>query len=180
MNTLSDIENQKQNEQQDFWLLQYQKLLDSQPMELSQKSSSIDPLLGYNFLLNGVVHCLPFLSKIWQSKQTALEDITNEDLEAAGVKKETDRAAILQSIRDYLKVDIVRLPSATAPTTKKQQVHELVNEIAESEEQQPSTSDGGPLIGETLAECVVCMEKSVCIVILENNLIFFLFCFLFL
>lgn len=161
MNTLADIENQKQNEQQDFWLLQYQKLLDSQPIELSQKSAGLDPLLGYNFLLNGVVHCLPFLSKIWQTKQTALENITKEDLEAAGVKKEADRAAILQSIKDYLNGETARASSAPPPNEK--QYVSSGKEAIEPEQKPTVAADGDDAVamGESLAECVVCMENSV-------------------
>lgn len=37
-------------------------------------------MLGYNFLVNGVVHCIPFLSKLWQSNKADIMDITDDHL----------------------------------------------------------------------------------------------------
>uniref|UniRef100_A0A182WMB3 RING-type domain-containing protein n=1 Tax=Anopheles minimus TaxID=112268 RepID=A0A182WMB3_9DIPT len=101
LDTLKIIEKQKENEQSDFWLLQYQRLLDRQPTEVSHDTASIDPVLGYQFLTNGVVHCLPFLSKIWQNKDKELCNVTEQDLMNAGVQNPTDRHGILQSIANY-------------------------------------------------------------------------------
>uniref|UniRef100_A0A182NLW7 E3 ubiquitin-protein ligase LRSAM1 n=1 Tax=Anopheles dirus TaxID=7168 RepID=A0A182NLW7_9DIPT len=101
LETLKIIEKQKENEQTDFWLLQYQRLLDRQPTELSTDTASIDPVLGYQFLVNGVVHCLPFLSKIWQKKDKELCNVAEQDLIAAGVQNPADRQGILQSIANY-------------------------------------------------------------------------------
>lgn len=153
------MENQKQNEQ-DFWLLQYQKLLDSQPTELSNKSASIDPVLGYCFLVNGVVHCLPFLSKIWQNKQTDLYDITDADLRAAGVKKDTDRMGILKSIKEYLYNDRAEGCSPCSDNGKLSTPDEATTPIPAA----PSTDNNiVDNLGhaEIIAECVICMEESV-------------------
>uniref|UniRef100_A0A182RUX6 RING-type domain-containing protein n=1 Tax=Anopheles funestus TaxID=62324 RepID=A0A182RUX6_ANOFN len=126
LDTLKIIEKQKENEQTDFWLLQYQRLLDRQPTEVSHDTASIDPVLGYQFLANGVVHCLPFLSKIWQNKDKELCNVTEQDLMNAGVQNPTDRHGILQSIANYYdylngRIDypegesITVTPMATAP-----------------------------------------------------------------
>uniref|UniRef100_A0A182R0I0 Uncharacterized protein n=1 Tax=Anopheles farauti TaxID=69004 RepID=A0A182R0I0_9DIPT len=101
LETLKIIEKQKENEQTDFWLLQYQRLLDRQPTELSNDTASIDPVLGYQFLVNGVVHCLPFLSKIWLNKDKELCNVGERDLIAAGVQNPADRQGILHSIASY-------------------------------------------------------------------------------
>ncbi|XP_035906534.1 E3 ubiquitin-protein ligase LRSAM1-like isoform X1 [Anopheles stephensi] len=101
LDTLKIIEKQKEGEQTDFWLLQYQRLLDRQPAEVTHDTASIDPVLGYQFLVNGVVHCLPFLSKIWQNKGKELCNVTDQDLVTAGVQRSTDRQGILQSIANY-------------------------------------------------------------------------------
>uniref|UniRef100_A0A182SCC4 RING-type domain-containing protein n=1 Tax=Anopheles maculatus TaxID=74869 RepID=A0A182SCC4_9DIPT len=126
LDTLKIIEKQKEGEQTDFWLLQYQRLLDRQPAEVSHDTASIDPVLGYQFLVNGVVHCLPFLSKIWQNKDKELCNVNDQDLMNAGVQNPTDRQGILQSIANYYdylncKIDypegesITVTPQATAP-----------------------------------------------------------------
>lgn len=143
---------QKQNEQ-DFWLLQYQKLLDSQPSELCTKSTQLDPLLGYQFLVNGVVHCLPFLSKLWQNYQENITSITDDDLQMAGVKNVRDRRNILKSIVEYSSSEQFE-PIATAPPYDQEMATpptELVTENKSNDQQK----------FEMLAECVVCMEESV-------------------
>ncbi|XP_041769751.1 E3 ubiquitin-protein ligase LRSAM1-like isoform X1 [Anopheles merus] len=127
LDTLKMIEKQKESEQTDFWLLQYQRLLDRQPVEVSNDTASIDPVLGYQFLVNGVVHCLPFLSKLWQNKDKELCNIADQDLLNAGVQNPADRQGILQSIANYYdylncKIDypegesVSGTPMATAPS----------------------------------------------------------------
>lgn len=149
LDTLYCLELQRENEHQDFWLLQYQKLLDSQPGEQSFRSTSIDPMLGYNFLVNGVVHCIPFLSKLWQSKTASnIIDITNDDLLEAGIKNASDREKILQSIRDFLKLDQPQTKEAIPiePTAPLTQTTKIEDEITTTEME---------------SECVICMEEPV-------------------
>jgi len=124
--TLQKMEETKASP--DFWLLQYQKLLDQQPVELS--SSVIDPSLGYEFLKLGVIHCLPFLSKIWQDSQFQIENVTEANLIQVGVHNTDDRINILAAISNYLS------PAASAP--------------------RPSGAESPSLN----SECVVCMDAE--------------------
>lgn len=153
--TLVDMEQQNESQQEDFWLLQYQKLIDSRPTSVSTSANSIDPALGYNFLVNGVVHCLPFLSKIWQSKGKDLDSVTDDDLLSAGISKEIDRSNILLSIRQFL--DNERPVVPTAPSTPS------AGASTDDEQQPTSAKDENTSKGELLAECVICMENSVSI-----------------
>lgn len=154
--TLLCLEMQRENETQDFWLLQYQKLLDSQPGDLSFRSTSIDPMLGYNFLVNGVVHCIPFLSKLWQSENFSICDITDDDLLEAGIKKAADREKILQSIRDFIKLD-------------QPQAKEAIPDEPTAPEPQ-STSSVEETTTELDSECVICMEEPVSCFIMHSFL----------
>lgn len=156
--TLIDIEQQNKSQQEDFWLLQYQKLIDSRPTDLSISANSIDPALGYNFLVNGVVHCLPFLSKIWQSKAKDLSSITDEDLLSAGISKATDRSNILLSIQQFLDNDG---PAAASAPIKHSE------SVSDSDDQRPTTTKDET--GEFLAECVICMEYSVSLSVRSVN-----------
>lgn len=145
------MEAQREN-RPDFWLLQYQKLMDQQPAELSLQTSAIDPLLGFQFLSHGVVHCLPFLSKIWQDSQTELQHISNEQLQAAGVQNDADRYNILRSIEIYL-----RAIQGQEATQEDDQVSESVASAPNDDmEQQPL------IVGQVLnSECVICMDAEV-------------------
>lgn len=163
LDTLNCLESQRENEQRDFWLLQYQKLLDSQPGEESFKSNSIDPMLGYNFLVNGVVHCIPFLSRLWQSHKCNIMDITDNDLIEAGIKNASDREKILQSIKDFLKLEQPQTKQAisvtpSSPPTGPTQSHEHAPNAPPTEQ---STSKADETSGEIESECVICMEESV-------------------
>lgn len=145
------MEAQREN-RPDFWLLQYQKLMDQQPAELSLQTAAIDPLLGFQFLSHGVVHCLPFLSKIWQDSQTELQHISNEQLQAAGVQNDADRYNILRSIEVYFQS--IRGEEALAED----------EEVPEAEATAPSDEmEQQPLLtGQILnSECVICMDAEV-------------------
>lgn len=102
----------------DFWLLQYQKLLDQQPVELNA-ANAIEPQLGCEFLKAGVVHCLPFLARILLD-ETQLHDMSDEKLLSAGIRNETDRLNLLQAIKNYLyaEQDATEPPSAPDVTSE--------------------------------------------------------------
>lgn len=171
LDTLGRLESQRENEQRDFWLLQYQKLLDAQPGEQSFRATSIDPMLGYQFLLNGVVHCIPFLSRLWQSeKYNNIMDITDADLIEAGIKNASDREKILQSISDFLKLEKpsqikeaipIAQSHAHAPATATAQKHPDTPPSAPQAEQSQSNQNQMEAAGELESECVICMEEPV-------------------
>lgn len=121
---LQEIENEKDDT--DFWLLKYQSLLDSNPDGWSAVHTFLPTELGHKFLVHNVIHVLPFLMKIWRRKGHALHEITDEDLEEAGVIKPSVRQKVLEAITEYLteqsvnKVDQSLDPSAPLeekPTT---------------------------------------------------------------
>lgn len=151
-NTLQRMEAQKETEQQDFWLLQYQKLLDAQPSELSFKASSIDPLLGYQFLVNGVVHCIPFLSKLWQSSERNIAELADHDLVEAGIKSATDREKILLSIHEFVVEQSKPKKSIEAPVELAEEAESSATASAES----PASSSSVDLV----SECVICMDQT--------------------
>lgn len=148
------MEAQREN-RPDFWLLQYQKLMDQQPPELSLQTSAIDPALGYQFLNHGVVQCLPFLSKIWQDTQTDLKDITDQHLKNAGVRNDSDRYNILRSIEIYLREiegEEARPDSPGMPTAP--------------DSDKDSDDDQETIVGQIAgSECVICLDIEVNIIL---------------
>lgn len=161
LDTLNCLEAQRENEQRDFWLLQYQKLLDSKPAEDSFNSSTIDPMLGYNFLLNGVVHCIPFLSRLWRSDKCHITDITDNDLIEAGIKNASDREKILQSIRDFLKLEQPQPNEAIPAKQSPPPIEATKTQAPNAPQSGQSTSKSNEITGEMETECVICMEESV-------------------
>lgn len=169
LDTLKMIEQQKEGEHTDFWLMQYQKLLDNRPAEITSDTASVDPILGYQFLENGVVHCLPFLSKIWQNPDKELASVCDQDLVEAGVQNPADRTAILTSISNYYDYLNRRIeypeadlsPSTSTPTAP-----------AMEEDQEPVSPSSPPEESSTasgavqFSECVVCLEERVQVIFL--------------
>lgn len=178
LDTLSCMEDQKTVD--DFWLMQYQKLIDTRGI-IQSASASIDPELGYNFLVNGVIHVVPFLLKIWQRKDFQLENVTDDDLEIAGIKKPEDRKNVLKSIEEYL-------ASFGEPLAKKlQEETECIpgpshtyTPSAPQETPSPtkSASSSRDHAAINAVECVICMDAQTAVIFLPcGNFIitFFLF-----
>nr|CAD7586028.1 unnamed protein product [Timema genevievae] len=92
LNTLDEMERRRwisdqekgEKSDEDFWLLQYQRLLDSRPYSLVEMERSLDPMLAQHLVVYGAIHCLPFLAQ-W-----------------AGVTLAQDRAAILEAVNSFL------------------------------------------------------------------------------
>jgi E3 ubiquitin-protein ligase LRSAM1 len=163
--TLLDMENQKTED--DFWLIQYQKLLDSRGVMQSMQAS-LDPALGYNLLLNGVIHVVPFLLKIWQKKDFQLERVTDEDLKVAGIKNPKDREGVLKSINDFLAGG----GNAPAPTKTLDSPGPSKPPSAPQESFKSSSSASSPQREHAAAdavnavECVVCMDAQTRVIFL--------------
>jgi E3 ubiquitin-protein ligase LRSAM1 len=117
LSTLQTLEEFSCNSE-DFWLKQYQRLLDKLPEGLSEAQKNIDPMLAQALLLNGVINCLPFLAKMTQC-QYDVENITESDLSEAGITNRLDRMHILDAFQMYKKEKASKspvTPTATALT----------------------------------------------------------------
>ena len=159
-----------QKTENDFWLLQYQKLIDRSGV-MQNAQASIDPVLGYNLLLNGVIHVVPFLLKIWNHKNFALDKVTNEDLQNAGIKNPKDREGVLLAIQDFLAnnnnnnnaktIDEDDIPCCSKDTTNdvNPQVPTAPTPSQESIPKSPTSSASSSNDATTNAvECVICMD----------------------
>lgn len=152
--------------------MQYQKLIDSRPASGDDSSGQLDPQLGYQLLVHGAIHCLPFLAKMLQSKKCAeLSDVTDDALENCGVKSEADRRAISKAILEY-----------TRFMGEPEKCRECCEEWATADGADARSAEANAIMGnsssasppsddgEMMAECVVCMESSVSLYIANENL----------
>ncbi|XP_014370616.2 E3 ubiquitin-protein ligase LRSAM1-like [Papilio machaon] len=98
--TIKEVEIEN-NSSKDFWLKNYQKLIDSAPKNLLNVSKHLDPMLANYLLQEGVIHCLPFLVKFLFSGDS-LANITPEKLKESGVTLSVDRDGILRAINLYI------------------------------------------------------------------------------
>ncbi|KAJ8734100.1 hypothetical protein PYW07_014651 [Mythimna separata] len=154
--TLREMENET-NKSNDFWLKNYQKLINSAPRTLLDIGKSLDPVLANYLLQEGVIHCLPFLVKFLFSGEPLL-NITTEELKASGVSLTCDREGIIRAINSYVGAKSqnhnFEAASSVAPTAPSDE------QIAE--EQQctgvVTTGDSDDSVSE--AECVICMDAK--------------------
>lgn len=165
--TLLDMENQKTED--DFWLMQYQKLIDSRGVMQSMQAS-LDPVLGYNFLLNGVIHVVPFLLKIWQKKDFHLEHVTEQDLENAGIKNPKDRQGILKSISDFLSTSNNEIAAECSKNIDDYPgPSKIPTAPQEGSPKSPTSSASSrehPADAVNAIECVVCMDAQTRVIFL--------------
>lgn len=62
LSTLQNMEHLRQS-REDFWLLQYQQLLDRRPANIIDTQKNIDPEFANELLLAGLIQYLPFLAE---------------------------------------------------------------------------------------------------------------------
>lgn len=174
------MENQRTDD--DFWLMQYQKLIDQRDGVMQKSQASIDPLLGYNFLLNGVIHVMPFLMKIWNRKDFDIQKITEKDLADAGIKNAKDRQGVMKSIKDFLSTNPIKsiennerddsdLEEDEACCSKQQVPTAPQESITKSPTSSASSSSREQAINNAV-ECVVCMDAQTRVIFLPCGMFF--------
>ncbi|XP_068628750.1 E3 ubiquitin-protein ligase LRSAM1-like [Battus philenor] len=153
--TIKEVETEK-DRSADFWLKNYQKLIDSAPKNLLSVTKHLDPQFANYLLQGGVIHCLPFLVKFLFSGDS-LTNITSEKLKANGVILSADRDKILKAIKLY--IDSKQSICDQQPLSNKASSFEPSAPAAGIEDQACSgviSADQSGLEG----ECVICMDAT--------------------
>lgn len=156
---LQRMESEQQVKQHDFWLLQYQKLLDARPAD--EAPGALDPRLGWQLLTHGVVHLLPFLSRFLRSTSGGyggvdLREIDDDQLLAVGVRDVTDRVRILRAFEAFC----AERDSAAKGADECGSVCARTVEPTRGVDADDVAGPTAPL-EEGVAECVVCLERAV-------------------
>ncbi|XP_075986194.1 E3 ubiquitin-protein ligase LRSAM1-like [Anticarsia gemmatalis] len=153
--TLREMESASVNESSDFWLKNYQKLMESAPKTLLDIGKCLDPALANYLLQEGVIHCLPFLVKFLFSGEPLL-NITVEELKSNGVSLSSDREGIIRAINSYVgaksqnhnfEPSTSLEPSAPTELSEEQNCTGVV-----------TTNQTDDFVME--AECVICMDAK--------------------
>lgn len=155
--TLKEMENETDVKSSDFWLKNYQKLIDSAPRSLLDMGKHLDPVFANQLLQHGVIHCLPFLVKFLFSEGSLL-DITHNNLRECGICLTADRDNILKAIDSYIaaKNQIVDSdfdqPDSSKPSAPVQVVEEQnCTGVVTAVEVEGSIYE---------SECVICMDAK--------------------
>ncbi|CAH2989981.1 unnamed protein product [Chilo suppressalis] len=155
INTLKEMENEADFKSSDFWLRNYQKLIDSAPRNLLDVGKHLDPAFASQLLEYGVIHCLPFLVKFLFSEGSLL-DITHDNLKECGISLSSDRDNILKAIDSYVgaknqSYQNIDMPDSSIPSAPPKQDIEEQNctGVVTANEVQDSIYE---------SECVICMD----------------------
>ncbi|XP_071442686.1 E3 ubiquitin-protein ligase LRSAM1-like isoform X2 [Hetaerina americana] len=160
---------------EDFWLFQYQRLLDSRPLWHTDATRSIDPNLVRHLLLAGALHCLPLLahtllmpspsssslpSPVATPSSGLILHIDHDSLLNAGVTDARDREAILKAIEDYNAEKMLYLENLAKnliqPSAPPQEL--LEDGAASAQQVMPCFIDTSNIMSQ--CECAVCMDKK--------------------
>lgn len=118
-----------------------------------------------------MIHVVPFLLKIWQKKDFQLENVSDEDLQNAGIKNEKDRKGVLKAISDFL---------ATSYRNEKDECASSAKDVPGPSDKPTAPQEGSPKSPTLSAssfrehpadavnavECVVCMDAQVRVIFL--------------
>lgn len=152
--TLREMETET-NKSNDFWLKNYQRLIDSAPRSLLNVGKSLDPALANYLLQEGVIHCLPFLVKFLFSDEP-LVSITKEDLKLSGVSLSADREGIIRAINSYVgaKCENHNFEASTSVTPS------APAEESVDEQKFTGVVTMSSDVSVMEAECVICMDAQ--------------------
>lgn len=157
VDTLKEMEQNNADKATDFWLRNYQKLLDSAPKSLLSTGKQLDPQFATYLLQEGVIHCLPFLVKFLFSEELSLINLTSEQLKESGISLASDRDGILRAINYYVesknqhKFDPPQKQAEPSAPVESPDEKQLCSGVVNSTEVESSTMQ---------TECVICMDEK--------------------
>lgn len=157
IDTLKEMEQNDVDKTTDFWLRNYQKLLDSAPKSLLSMGKQLDPQFAIYLLQEGVIHCLPFLVKFLFSEEESLLSLTSKQLKESGVSLASDREGILRAINYYVgaksqqSFDPPQMQEEPSSPVKTSSEEQLCTGVVSSTDIESSTMQ---------TECVICMDEK--------------------
>lgn len=171
---MKDMETGKEEEQENYWLIQYQKLLDSKPKGLEKAEKNLDTKVKDLLSSCGGDEYLPLFAK----KQISMKELLfmeDKDLAELGVSSEYIRKKIKAGVDEYQEmgermkarfssIENGETADPSAPPTE-------TDEDVPSAPTLPNSDDGAhpsapPIETFQSAECVVCMERKCDIIFL--------------
>ncbi|XP_068077334.1 E3 ubiquitin-protein ligase LRSAM1 isoform X2 [Danio rerio] len=162
---LMEIEKKSESNQQNYWMIQYQRLLDAKPLSLRMQEAAVDRDLGNLLCKLSAQHYLPIIAH-HRITAEALRRMTAKDLRKLGINEVGVQKALLHWARD-------RTLSDPLPKTLKEmeEAGPFAQSVPLPHQLTPPLTPSAPLTPTTPnpdrfnSECVVCME-------LESQVIF--------
>ncbi|XP_076822468.1 E3 ubiquitin-protein ligase LRSAM1-like isoform X2 [Clavelina lepadiformis] len=156
---LVEMECQRQDDQIDFWLVQYQRLLDSKPERLIQKEQGLDTDVLTLLRKSGAADHIASFAK-HKIATDNIGSLSDRDLLNIGVFEVGIRQNILREIETFITqrkiVDIPREENVSSISEMKPTPPMPVA----SSEVAPSAPSATSILEDRENECVICLDKS--------------------
>lgn len=154
---LVELEQKSESNQQNYWMIQYQRLLDAKPLSLRMQEAAVDRELGNLLCKLSAQHYLPVIAHHRISAE-ALRHMTTKDLCKLGINEVGVQKALLHWARERTYSDpMVKTGREETgllfPTAQQQLTPPLTPNT-------PNTPTAPSPDGPSSSECVVCMERE--------------------
>ncbi|KAA0717137.1 E3 ubiquitin-protein ligase LRSAM1 [Triplophysa tibetana] len=159
---LTEMEQKSESNQQNYWMIQYQRLLDAKPLFLRMQEMAVDRELGNLLCKLFAQHYLPIIAH-HRITAEALRHMTTKDLSKLGINEVGVQKALLHWAKERTFSD--PLPktareetglSASNPQLQQQLTPPLTPNTPNTPLSPTAPSSDGP----SSSECVVCMEHE--------------------
>ncbi|XP_069789899.1 E3 ubiquitin-protein ligase LRSAM1 isoform X2 [Narcine bancroftii] len=158
---LMELEKKHETSQENYWLIQYQRLLDQKPLSLRAQEEGVEKALVDLLSELSADRYLPLFAH-QRVTLKMLRYMTAEDLQQIGVKETQLQRAILGRVQELLPAEDWSSPSV--PTK------DVATDLSETQPSAPAADEVGPSssrepsapVCEAMVqtECVVCMERE--------------------
>ncbi|KAL7834707.1 hypothetical protein SRHO_G00289540 [Serrasalmus rhombeus] len=168
---LMEMELKSDSTQQNYWMIQYQRLLDAKPLSLRMQEAGVDKDLGSLLCKLSAQHYLPIIAH-HRITAEALRHMTTRDLSKLGISEVGVQKSLLHWAREQpsspKKLQEEPEAGPLVPTAPLQQ--QLTPPLTPNTPLTPQTplipTAPSPVDGPGSSECVVCMEAGCQVVFL--------------
>ncbi|KAG1959068.1 E3 ubiquitin-protein ligase LRSAM1 [Pimephales promelas] len=158
---LMELEQKSESNQQNYWMIQYQRLLDAKPLSLRMQEEAVDRDLGNMLCKLSAQHYLPIIAH-HRITVEALRHMTAKDLRKLGINEVGVQKALLHWARERTLSD--PLPKTAkeiqeaGPSTPSAPPHQQLTPPLTPNTPLTPTAPGPDRFSSS--ECVVCMEHE--------------------
>lgn len=166
LSTLENLEKKWDKVSEDYWLNQYHELLSRTPGGILNAQKNLNPKLAEHLLVNGVIHCLPYIARLIQIG-CDINNINEVVLIEAGLSSELDRKNILHAFNEFNCNSCSKTQKECSTESEKdlksvESTSQTPSAPPDIEEQSALSESftGRSFIAGSLAECVICMDHE--------------------
>uniref|UniRef100_A0A8C1TIW1 Leucine rich repeat and sterile alpha motif containing 1 n=1 Tax=Cyprinus carpio TaxID=7962 RepID=A0A8C1TIW1_CYPCA len=153
---LVEMEQKSESNQQNYWMIQYQRLLDAKPLSLRMQEAAVDADLGNLLCKLSAQHYLPIIAH-QRITAEALRHMTTKDLRKLGINEVGVQKALLHWAREHTLFDPKEMQEAGPSTPSAPLQQELTPPLTPSTPLTPTAPSPDRW---SSSECVVCMEHE--------------------